>query len=449
MIIVEQNIGQIEWENKKDVLVENNCYNKLLNENADIIILNEVTCYQNVIDSINELSNNKYNHVVNEKDSYYISNGHNGNQNKILIFYDKEQFIIKNKNENLNSIDAHLDFLHVTVCDKDNNDINIIGIRIYGMNDFDDAKTMFKSVCKVIDYASVYDNVILAGDFNNGTIMENGIYNSESPYIYYNYHKIFDKIMSTNVLKILTDGIDTTGYTIHNVDFKNKWTYYGKDGCTSMLDHFIVSSNFKKEQIEVIKDKSLETTNEGGLPHRIVKLTGKFIKTHFRKNTMLTNEFRFNLCLFIEFFQYLENDLKSIYAKLIDGYYPDCFDEVAEKPIGILIKKLKEVEKNEQKKYLSDEDYDNLNKVREMRNYWCHTCYNEQDYYIEQQSDRSFIIKERELLKRLKNEREIVRLLRIKMANVSNKIPEKVDKWKLKDFIKIIEPIYYIKLENN
>ena len=51
-----------------------------------------------------------------------------------------------------------------------------------------------------------------------------------------------------------------------------------------------------------------------------------------------------------------------MYANLIDGHYPECFDEVAEKPLGKLIEKLKDVESKKQTSYLTDEDYNNLKK---------------------------------------------------------------------------------------
>ncbi len=448
MVIIEQNINQVKYSNQQDKLNDDNCYKKLLKHNPDIIVLNEVTRPENIVERIKVLTNNKYNFLTNEKEIFFTDqNGKKKRQNRILILYDSEQFIEAYKNENLYDAENHLDFLHVTLYDKENTKLNVIGCRIYPTNNFEDAKVSLNSISKLINYALVYDNVVLAGDFNNGPIMKNGIYDSKIRFSVYNYHKIFDIVMSSNDLKILTAGIDTWGYVINNPDYENQWTYFNDNKrYRTMCDHFIVSSNFREENIEVISDKDIETS-EWGIPnHRIVKLTGKFIKTHFGKNTMLTNEFRLNLCLFIEFFQYLERDLKSIYAKLIDGYYPDCFDEVAEKPIGTLIKKLKEVEKNEQVNYLSNEDYVNLEKVRGMRNYWCHTCYNETDSYIEQQPDMSLIKKHRGLLERLKKEREIVRLLSIKMSDISNKIPEKVGKWKLTDFIKIIGPIHYVQI---
>lgn len=456
MVIIEQNISQVKYSNQEDKLNAINCYEKLVEKEADIIILCEVTRSDNIINNISKITN-RYSFVTNDKTLYFTDiNNRQDIQNKILIAYDKNQYFLDSKNENLYSIEDRMDFLHITIHGKDKQKINIIGVRFHSFlnidKDFDDAKLQYKSFCKLLDYASVYDNVVVAGDFNNGPIMYKGNYNPKFCYKEYNYHKMHNRVMICNNLKLLTDGIDTWKYTIDNPDFENKWTSYTFDKKSNkeyrtMLDHFLVSNNFYEESITAIDDKDIETKEYGIPNHKIVKLTGRFVKTQFHRNVMMTNEFRFNLCLFIEFFQYLERDLKSIYAKLIDGYYPDCFDEVAEKPIGTLIKKLKEVENNEQVKYLSNEDYENLEKVREMRNYWCHTCYNETDSYIEQQPDMSLITKHRDLLERLKKEREVVRLLSIKMADISNKIPEKIGKWKFADFIKIIGPIYYTQVE--
>lgn len=457
MIIIEQNINQVKYSNQDDKLNANNCYEKLVDKDADIMVLCEVTRPENIINEISKITN-RYSFVFNDKTLYFTDkNNKKDIQNKIIIAYDKNQYFLDSKNENLYSIENRMDFLHITVHDKEKNTINIIGVRFHSFfdieKDFDDAKLQYKSFCKLLDYASVYDNVVVAGDFNNGPIMYKGNYNPKFCYTEYNYHKMHNRVMICNNLKLLTDGIDTWKYTIDNPDFAKKWTSYTFDKkidkeYRTMLDHFIVSRNFYEESITAIEDKDIETKEYGIPNHKIVILNGKFIKSHFSGNILMTNEFRYNLCLFIEFIQYLESDLKSIYAKLIDGYYPECFDEVAAKPIGALIKKLKDVEKNEQVKYLSDEDYDNLEKVRKMRNYWCHTCYNETDSYLEQQLDMSIIKKHRGLLERLKKEREIVRLLSIKMADISNKIPEKVGKWKLTDFIKIIGPINYIKIED-
>ena len=451
MIIIEQNINQDKYNEK---LTDENCFIKLVKQNANIMVLNEVVRPEFIVERINSLTNGKYDYVFNEKDLYYPDKqGNKKTHNKILIFFEKDKFELVYKNENLYSSSNHLDFLHISLQDIDKNEINVIGIRIYPTNKepkevgFEDAKVSYNTFCKLLKYASLYKNVILTGDFNNGWIMKDGIYDKEVRFYYYNYHKMHNAVIMYGGFKLLTDGINTDGYTFDYPDQKNKWTSYSD--YPTINDHFIISDNYNinKTSIVSIDDKEVEFKGFGKPNHKIVRLEVSFIfNSKLKINPLFTDEFRINICLFLEFFQYLENSLKDIYAKLIDGHYPECFDEVAEKPIGALIKKLKEVESSENVKFLSDEDYLNLDKVREMRNYWCHTCYNQGDGYLETQSDGSIVKKSRNLIEKIIREREIVRILGLKLSDISMKIPERVGKWRLDDFIRIVGPINYIQI---
>ena len=160
-----------------------------------------------------------------------------------------------------------------------------------------------------------------------------------------------------------------------------------------------------------------------------------------KQNPLTTDEFRLLHSKIIEEFQWLEWNLKYKYANLIDGYYPECFDEVADKPLGKLIEKLKDVENKNHTHYLSDEDYETLRKIKDMRNYWCHTCYVEGDSYLEQQSDMCIVTKSRGLIDRLKKEYDIVKNIQRKLVDIE--IPEGADKWKLSDFIQTLDVVFY------
>ena len=160
-----------------------------------------------------------------------------------------------------------------------------------------------------------------------------------------------------------------------------------------------------------------------------------------KQNPLLTDEFRIEHSKIIEEFQWLEFTLKNMYANLIDGHYPECFDEVAEKPLGKLIEKLKYLETKKQTRYLTDEDYNNLKKVKDMRNYWCHSCYVEGDGYLEQLPDMSIVTKSRDLLGKVKKDYDIVSELQSKLVKI--KIPEGIGKWRWDDFCKITAIEYY------
>ena len=42
---------------------------------------------------------------------------------------------------------------------------------------------------------------------------------------------------------------------------------------------------------------------------------------------------------------------------------------------GNTLRKLKKLDYSDGKPWLSAADYDQLNRIRELRNYWCHQCY--------------------------------------------------------------------------
>lgn len=264
MVIIEQNISQVKYSNQEDKLNAINCYEKLVEKEADIIILCKVTRPDNIINNISKITN-RYSFVTNDKTLYFTDiNNRQDIQNKILIAYDKNQYFLDSKNENLYSIEDRMDFLHITIHDKDKQKINIIGVRFHSFlnidKDFDDAKLQYKSFCKLLDYASVYDNVVVAGDFNNGPIMYKGNYKPKFCYKEYNYHKMHNRVMICNNLKLLTDGIDTWKYTIDNPDFENKWTSYTFDKKSNkeyrtMLDHFLVSNNFYEKALLLLMTK--------------------------------------------------------------------------------------------------------------------------------------------------------------------------------------------------
>ncbi len=63
--------------------------------------------------------------------------------------------------------------------------------------------------------------------------------------------------------------------------------------------------------------------------------------------------------------QYIEQDLKLIYSILKDGAISENYSDVENFPLGKLLKSFHE-----------------LDQEREIRNYWCHQCYND-FHYIE------------------------------------------------------------------
>lgn len=77
----------------------------------------------------------------------------------------------------------------------------------------------------------------------------------------------------------------------------------------------------------------------------------------------------------IMFVQYIEQDLKLIYSILKGGEFYDNYSTVENSPLGKLLKSLHEMDQELGYSKLKENDYELLNQIREIRNYWCHQCY--------------------------------------------------------------------------
>ena len=73
--------------------------------------------------------------------------------------------------------------------------------------------------------------------------------------------------------------------------------------------------------------------------------------------------------------QLIENDLRLIYAAMKSGNFDDNIDYLEKANLGKIIIELKELDYSDGSPDLSDKDYELLNQIREIRNYWCHQCY--------------------------------------------------------------------------
>ena len=89
--------------------------------------------------------------------------------------------------------------------------------------------------------------------------------------------------------------------------------------------------------------------------------------------------------------QYIEQDLKLIYSILKGGKFYDNYSDVENAPLGKLLKSLQELDHELGYSKIKEKDYDLLNQIREIRNYWCHQCYID-FHYIEnpQEHDKAF-----------------------------------------------------------
>ena len=81
--------------------------------------------------------------------------------------------------------------------------------------------------------------------------------------------------------------------------------------------------------------------------------------------------------------QLIENDLRLIYASMKAGVFEDNYDNLEQANLGKIIRPLKELDNSDGAPELSDKDYETLNQIREIRNYWCHQCYLDYIYIVD------------------------------------------------------------------
>lgn len=73
--------------------------------------------------------------------------------------------------------------------------------------------------------------------------------------------------------------------------------------------------------------------------------------------------------------QYIEQDLKLIYSILKGVEFCDNYSNVENSPLGKLLRNLHEMDQELGYSKFKEKDYELLNQIREIRNYWCHQCY--------------------------------------------------------------------------
>ena len=77
----------------------------------------------------------------------------------------------------------------------------------------------------------------------------------------------------------------------------------------------------------------------------------------------------------IGYFQLIEGDLKWIYSLMQHGDMGDDEVRLDQWSLGFVIKELKELDYSAGTPFISKDDYNFLNQMREKRNYWCHQAY--------------------------------------------------------------------------
>lgn len=73
--------------------------------------------------------------------------------------------------------------------------------------------------------------------------------------------------------------------------------------------------------------------------------------------------------------QCIEQDLRLIYAAVKSGDFEVNIEDIEKANLGRIIKEIKKLDNSDGHPVLCESDYRLINKIREIRNYWCHQCY--------------------------------------------------------------------------
>ena len=90
---------------------------------------------------------------------------------------------------------------------------------------------------------------------------------------------------------------------------------------------------------------------------------------------MNSNEFKILHSELISYFQLIENDLKWIYSYMHKGNIYDNYNSLNRMNLGNLINELQTLDNYDKNPYISNNEYNFLRQMKELRNYYCHQVY--------------------------------------------------------------------------
>ena len=87
------------------------------------------------------------------------------------------------------------------------------------------------------------------------------------------------------------------------------------------------------------------------------------------------NQFKLIHSELIQQVQCVENNLKIIYAAMCKGNFNNNLRSVEKMNLGKIARELEELDNSDDMPEFSEEEYNTIDEIREIRNYWCHQCY--------------------------------------------------------------------------
>ena len=117
----------------------------------------------------------------------------------------------------------------------------------------------------------------------------------------------------------------------------------------------------------------------------------------------------------VEYYQRIEYDMKRIYSAMDSDDFDENMDWLENDNWGVILNKLRKLDKSDNDPYFTDEEYGLLDEIRDRRNYWCHQCYLDW-VYIEDDNKR--LNRLERLTRQLENEHNRAYKLHRKMERI-------------------------------
>ncbi len=90
---------------------------------------------------------------------------------------------------------------------------------------------------------------------------------------------------------------------------------------------------------------------------------------------MTLEKFRIVHSTLIEHYQFIESHLEGIYAAISDKNLIEGLKEVEKDGLTGILREIKQVEKEKRFSVFTGDEYEQLRKIFQRRNVWCHSCY--------------------------------------------------------------------------
>ena len=92
---------------------------------------------------------------------------------------------------------------------------------------------------------------------------------------------------------------------------------------------------------------------------------------------MTLEEYRIKHSMLIEQYQRIEFNLEGLFAAIADETFCEALREIEKDSSGGIVREIKKIEKQKNISVVSVDEYQELDQLRERRNFWSHECYTE------------------------------------------------------------------------